>query len=61
MHSPAPTPSEEPKNKDTKLDEETAPEVQKPSEQTQAELRAAYILQQQRMRCPGCGEGDETF
>lgn len=27
----------------------------------QKAMRDAYQLQQRRMRCPGCGEADETF
>ena len=63
MHSPLPAPKPE-DTQDADLGQADAPEVGAPQagdEQNQTELYAAYILQQKRMRCPGCGEGDEIF
>ncbi len=36
-------------------------EKQEHQEQTQEEMLAAYIEQQQRMCCPGCGEGAQIY
>ncbi len=45
-------------------DRESSPDTAKDLDQDeiqQQEWRKAFIEQQRRMRCPGCGEADEHF
>ncbi|TWU49436.1 hypothetical protein [Rubripirellula reticaptiva] len=63
MTTPEPAPKQKPPESDTSLEVATAPKSDPAEEQKQAEMRAAYILQQRRMQCGrgGCGDGLETF
>jgi hypothetical protein len=58
-----PTSDHQPKEEQPKEQEGTEPKSGEPvaDNDQQAQWRQAYIQQQQRRNCPGCGDGDEVF
>lgn len=49
--------NQEPTPKEERIDEGS----QREDQPTQKELQQRYLEQQRRMRCIGCGEGEEYF
>jgi hypothetical protein len=58
-----PTSDHQPQEEQPKEQEGTEPKDGEPVAENdqQAQWRQAYIQQQHRRNCPGCGDGDEVF